>query len=98
MEKRIAYNLIAVLIVTAYLMLLLVLGGCTRYHVQKGVDGCAECTAVSVWSWREFEQPVIHYGRDGESVEFDFGAASATTNSPLEQIGLMAVQKMMEEQ
>jgi hypothetical protein len=73
-----------------YLTILLVLlAGCmTKYEVTKKVprpDGTVEEVRVVVNSFREFEQPEIHYHRDGASVTFDFGAESAKTAvSPVE--------------
>jgi len=70
--------------------LLTLMGGCTTYTIQRGQPGCAECTTVKVVSWREFEQPVVHYERDGDSAAFDFGAASARSSVDLNQvIGLL---------
>jgi hypothetical protein len=84
------------LLIGLLLPLLFLLGGCTSYTIQRGVDGCAECVSVKVLSWREFEQPEVHYARGPDSAEFDFGAASATTGNPLEAIGGIVVQQMLE--
>lgn len=75
-----------IIIGTAIGLALLLLGGCmTTYDIKscpQGADG--PCTTVMVKSFREFEQPVVRYRRDG--VEFDFGAASAgTARSPIEE-------------
>ena len=58
---------------------LLLLGGCmTTYEVTKQTpEGDVR---VVVKSFREFEQPQIHYSRQGQDVTFDFGAESATTS------------------
>ena len=79
-------NMIAILIVIAWLALMLVLGGCmTTYSISKNMQDGSTVT-VLVKSFREFEQPEVHYERDGEAVTFDFGAASATTgSSPIEE-------------
>jgi hypothetical protein len=64
---------------------LLLTSGCmTKYSISKQMqDGSS--VVVTVQSFREFEQPQIHYSRDGENVTFDFGAAAATTGeSPIE--------------
>jgi hypothetical protein len=61
------------------------LTGCmTTYEVVKQTpEGDVR---VKVSSFREFEQPQIHYSRVGDDVVFDFGAESATTAvSPIEQ-------------
>ena len=78
-------NMIAVLIVIAWLALMLTLGGCmTKYSITKNMQDGSTVT-VTVQSFREFEQPQVHYSRTGEDVVFDFGAASATTaTSPIE--------------
>jgi hypothetical protein len=65
---------------------LLLLGGCmTTYDIKSCPDGLkGPCTSVLVKSYREFEQPIVHYRRD--NVEFDFGAQSAgTARSPIEE-------------
>jgi len=65
---------------------LVVVGGCmTTYTINKNmVDGSS--VSVTVKSFREFEQPQVHYVREGENVTFDFGAESATTGtSPIEE-------------
>jgi hypothetical protein len=76
--------------------LLFVLTGCTAYTIQRGTEGCPECTTVKVRSMREFEQPVVHYGRTADSVTFDFAAASATNADPLSAIGGAVVQEMLQ--
>ena len=66
--------------------LVLIMGGCmTTYSIEKHApDGSS--IVVSVQSFREFEQPVVHYNKTTDSVSFDFGAESATTaTSPIEQ-------------
>lgn len=65
--------------------------GCTVYTVEKTEDA----TKVTVVSSRDFEQPELHYRRDAESAEFDFGAASAKVNSPLEAIGAEVVRQLL---
>ena len=83
---RVYRNLIALLIVVLVMGLMLLLGGCmTKYTIEKQMtDGSS--VIVNVQSFREFEQPQVHYARDGQSVTFDFGAESATTaTSPIEQ-------------
>ena len=66
-------------------LLLISLSGCmTTYTISKVMmDGSS--VQVSVKSFREFEQPEVHYNRTDDSVTFDFGATSATTaQSPVE--------------
>ena len=60
------------------------LTGCTTYEIRKiSPDGSS--VEVLVKSSRNFEQPSVHFSREGEDVEFDFGASSATTRtSPIE--------------
>jgi len=70
-----------------YLILLLLLPGCmTVYSISKIMPDGSNIV-VEVKSYREFEQPQVHYHRtDEDGVTFDFGAASATTaTSPVEQ-------------
>ena len=65
--------------------LVLTMGGCmTTYSIEKQTpDGTI---TVLVSSFREFEQPQVHYNKTADSVTFDFGAESATTAvSPIEQ-------------
>lgn len=91
MNTRLARNLIAILIVVLVLSLMVILAGCTVYTVEKTEDS----TKVTVISSRDFEQPELHYKRDEESAEFDFGAASAQTNSSLEVIGAEVVRQLL---
>jgi len=75
-----------VLVYVAFAWAVLILSGCmTTYSVSKILpDG--ESVTVEVRSFREFEAPILHYSRSDDSVNFDFGAASATTAvSPVEQ-------------
>jgi len=76
----------AVLIVVVILALLVILGGCaTIYQVKVCHQHSNVCSEVMVKSYREFEQPSIHYNRDDSSVTFEFGATAATTaQSPIE--------------
>jgi len=79
-------NIIAILIVIAWMALMLALGGCmTKYSISKQMqDGSS--VIVTVQSFREFEQPQVHDQRTGDGVTFDFGAESATTaTSPIEE-------------
>lgn len=85
MTSRLRNDLIAILIVIAALALMLLLSGCmTKYEIHKHPDGSVD---VLVQSFREFDQPQVHYQRGpGNEATFDFGAAAATTAvSPLEQ-------------
>ena len=67
-------------------ILLLNVTGCMTTYVVEATHPSGQQTRVEVRSFREFEQPEVHYSRDGESVTFDFGATSATTaTSPIEQ-------------
>ena len=69
-----------------FLILLLLLPGCmTTYSISKIMPDGSNIV-VEVKSFREFEQPQVHYNRTDDAVTFDFGAASATTaTSPVEQ-------------
>ena len=78
-------NLYGCLIMAIVIVIAVLMGGCmTTYTVEKHMqDGSS--VIVSVQSFREFEQPQIHYSREGEDVTFDFGAESASTGtSPIE--------------
>ena len=68
-----------------YLLMLMLLSGCmTTYTISKTMTDGSQVDVI-VKSFREFEQPQVHYARMGEDVTFDFGAASATTAvSPVE--------------
>ena len=84
--NRIYNNVLAALLVVFILAMILILGGCmTTYSINKtNVDGTS--ITITIKSFREFEQPKVHYDRNGEIVNFTFGAASATTAaSPIEQ-------------
>ena len=85
MSVRMYRNLMAVLVVIVYLAVLVILSGCmTKYAITKNMQDGSSVT-VLVQSFREFEQPQVHYSREGETVTFDFGAATATTGeSPIE--------------
>jgi hypothetical protein len=69
-----------------YLLMLLLLPGCmTTYSISKIMPDGSNIV-VEVQSFREFEQPQVHYNRTDDAVTFDFGAASSTTAiSPVEQ-------------
>jgi hypothetical protein len=71
-------------LVAGGLVVLLLTGCMTTYEVVKQTpEGDVR---VLVKSFREFEQPQIHYSRQGQDVTFDFGAESATTaSSPVEE-------------
>lgn len=96
MNREQRYGAYMGLMIGLLLGLILLLQGCTSYTIQRGVQGCAECVSVKVLSWREFEQPQVHYSRTGQDAEFNFGAASAVTASPLEAIGATVVQQLLE--
>lgn len=67
------------------LVLIVLCTGCmTTYEISKETP--EGTIVVSVRSFREFEQPKVHYKRSEDSVTFDFNAESATTGvSPVEQ-------------
>lgn len=66
----------------ACLCAFLISGCMTIYEVHKSPDGSVD---LVVRSFREFEQPKVHYDRNGDTVTFDFGAATSTTGtSPVE--------------
>jgi hypothetical protein len=68
------------------LVLIILSGGCmTKYTIEK-INSDGTGITVTVQSYREFEQPQVHYNRTSDQVIFDFGAESATTaQSPVEQ-------------
>ena len=78
-------NLLAILFVVFVLTLMVILGGCmTTYAIEKQM-GDGSSVTVQIKSFREFEQPQVHYQRVGGDVVFDFGAESAmTAQSPIE--------------
>lgn len=87
-------NLFPVLIMAAALA---AASGCTSYQIQRGTEACPECTTVKVLSWRNFEQPVLHYERGPDSAAFDFGAESALRSStPLEAVGAVTLQRVLD--
>jgi len=50
------------------------------YSVERiAPDGST--IVVNVKSTRSFEQPDLHYSRDGQAAEFDFKAAGADNNT-----------------
>jgi hypothetical protein len=85
-SERFRHNLYVVAIVMVWIYLMWLLAGCkTTYEVRKDMpDGSS--VSVVVESYREFEQPQVHYSRTADTVTFDFGAESATTgHSPIEE-------------
>ena len=86
MEYRIYRNLIAIMTVVLVLSLMLLLGGCmTSYDIRVCHQDTQVCSEVNVKSYREFQQPNVHYSRDGSEVTFTFGAENASTaTSPIE--------------
>ena len=85
--NRIYNILIDWAILSLIVLMILILGGCqTTYAIKVCHQDTNVCSEVMVRSYREFEQPTIHYSRTDETVTFKFGAASATTGvSPIEQ-------------
>jgi len=78
---------IGLILGVALALLLLALGGCaTQYEIKVCHQKAVTCSYVNVKSFREFNQPNVHYSRDGENVVFTFGAKDAITGtSPVEQ-------------
>jgi len=86
--KRLVLEVICPFLLGFFIVLFAVqiLSGCMTTYVVEATHPNGQQTRVEVRSFREFEQPEVHYSRDGESVSFDFGATSATTaTSPIEQ-------------
>ena len=76
--------------------LIIILSGCTRYVVEKvAPDGSV--TNIHVSSTRSFEQPDLHYKRDGDDAEFDFKAANADNNSDMFAGAMMQMLQMMQQ-
>lgn len=67
------------------LIFFIFLCGCkTTYEIRKETPEGE--VVVIVESFREFQQPTVHYSREGDSVTFDFNAETATTgSSPIEE-------------
>jgi len=62
------------------LLVIIFLSGCTMYSVEKVLpDGSS--TNVYIKSTRSFEQPDLHYAREGSDAVFDFKAAGADNNT-----------------
>ena len=72
-------------LIVAFCIVLISTGCMTTYSISKIMPDGSNIV-VEVKSFREFEQPQVHYNRTDDAVTFDFGAASATTAvSPVEQ-------------
>ena len=69
----------------AIILMAVILSGCTIYKV-KSVAPDGKTVDVKVYSSREFQQPNLHYQREGNDAVFDFGAESATTYDPYSKI------------
>ena len=67
------------------LLFVILLSSCTIYKV-KSVAPDGKQIDVKVYSSREFQQPNLHYAREGNDAEFNFGAESATTYDPYSKI------------
>lgn len=76
----------AALVAFVLFIVLAILSGCmTTYDIQACNPESGTCTSVNVKSFREFEQPEVHYTRTPNGIEFSFGAESAATaTSPIE--------------
>jgi hypothetical protein len=81
------------------LIAIMLLPSCTMYSVEKVMpDGSS--TKVYIKSTRSFEQPNLHYARQGTDATFDFQAANADNNtaaivgmlSPMVQMLQMLIQ------
>jgi len=67
------------MLLTIFAMMVM-FNGCTMYSVEKQMpDG--SFTNVNVKSTRSFEQPDLHYTREGNDATFDFQAAGADNNT-----------------
>jgi hypothetical protein len=76
------------------LFAIVLLSGCTIYTVEKiAADGST--TTVKVRSSREFQQPDLHYSRNGTDAEFDFKAQSATSDYTDMMTAMMSMWQMM---
>ena len=67
------------------IMLAVLLSSCTIYKV-KSIAPDGKTVDVKVYSSREFQQPNLHYEREGNDAVFDFGAESVTTYDPYSAI------------
>lgn len=73
---------------TLLILTLIFLNGCTMYSVERTApDGSS--IVVNVKSTRSFEQPDLHYEREGQNAAFDFKAASVNDGTA-EIIGMFA--------
>ena len=86
MSNRFRNNLFAVCFVIVVLILMVLTTGCmTTYSISKTASDGSSVT-VDVSSFREFQQPQVHYNKTTDTVTFTFGAESATTaQSPIER-------------
>ena len=71
MESRMARNLIAVLIVVAFLAMILVLGGCNMYNIQRCEDGV--CSTAEIKSMRKFKSIAFKYNGTERTFELQAG-------------------------
>jgi len=85
-SDRFRNNLLAGIVVVLFLWLMVQLSGCmTTYTISKTAPDGSNVT-VDVKSFREFQQPQVHYNKTTDTVTFTFGAESATTaQSPIEK-------------
>ena len=85
--NRIYNILIDWVIISLVVLLIMALSGCmTTYDIRVCHQDTQVCSEVNVKSYREFQQPNVHYSRDGNGIIFTFGAENATTaTSPIEQ-------------
>ena len=73
-------------------LITIVMVGCTTYDIKRDSEGIIQ---VSVKSTRSFEQPNLHYDRNGTDVTFDFEAASVDNNTDAFMGAMTGVMGMM---
>lgn len=82
MSKRLARNLIAVLIVVCVLALMVVLGGCARVEVHRNMDGSLDATYWKLAT--KMDQPVFSVSKTGEdtyTVKFNAEAINESASA-----------------
>ncbi len=74
---------ISIMIILLTGLIMVACSGCTSYKVhQIRADGTE--TEVKVKSWRSFQNVALKYNREGDVVGFEFGAASAVSQTPID--------------
>jgi len=92
MSARLARNIIALLLVFLYCALMLVLGGCATYDIQR-CEGTV-CSTAHISSPRKFKSIAFKY--DGEKRTFQLEAGDVSTDTSA--LNTLAAVIMMQQQ